>query len=191
MDVTRTIRYEGSSKGALDLLRMLKDEGVHVELPPELLEPLLASTLAPRAEKRQEIAALRNENRQKREVRQHREQRELADRQIQERRELQERQAQEWHELEARQHREQHELTLRHAVELEVVDPYRPMLSTSVLLTDLNQVIVSLASSGSLIAITAAVKKFKDRNPRSKVKVEDTAQSRGDDSPQAPRPGSE
>jgi hypothetical protein len=48
-----------------------------------------------------------------------------------------------------------------------------------VVLDDFNQVTVSLVSTGSLMAITAAVKKFRKRPGRGKVEV-DEAQEPGD-----------
>lgn len=52
----------------------------------------------------------------------------------------------------------------------------------NVITSDVNQVIVSLVSSGSLMAITAAVKKFRERVPHAKVVVTEEAPDQGDDS---------
>jgi hypothetical protein len=47
---------------------------------------------------------------------------------------------------------------------------------TGIFVNDVNPVIVSLVSSGSLMAIASAVKKFRKRTPEGKVEVEDEAQ---------------
>jgi hypothetical protein len=128
-----------------------------------------------------------------------RERSELAEGQAQERRELDDRQSRERWELDQRQTWERQELHKRQSRErLEAPDfleqapekleqKLEENAWLNVITSDVNQVIVSLIGSGSLMAITAAVKKLRERVPHAKIVVTEEAPDQGDDSTH-PRP---
>jgi hypothetical protein len=189
MDVTRTIRFAGrSSREALVLRRMLEDEGVHVELtrgPPELYEADLTERFY---EELAEMEARHARERHALEARHAQEQGELADLSNQELSELYSRQTGERSELRWRQHEERYQLEGQRAPKI-----WAEQVSAgpALLFSDLNQVIVGFVSSGSLMAITAAVKKFRNHAPDSKVEVKDETPGQGGESLQAPHPQSD
>ena len=184
MDVTRTIRYEGSYQEALVLRQMLEEEAVHVELPRKDREQL-------------EWVEQQDQKRQAQERFDHQLQ-ELHERQEQERLELwerfahgrqgQERQAQERQDLKERQDREREELWGR--LLSEGWEPAVPADVVTTIVADLNQVVLSLVSTGAAAAIASAVKKFRSRASHSKVEVVGEAQQQKDESLPPPQPHS-
>jgi len=101
---------------------------------------------------------------------------ELVERQQQERRELVQRQQRELAELQARQETERRELIQRQQQD-------RAGQSGAVsAVTQVNHVVVDLESTGTDVAITAAVKSFRNLALGGKVEVEGEAQNNGDNS---------
>jgi hypothetical protein len=183
MDVTRTIRYEGGSYDEVMVLRrMLEDEGVHVELPRQPAELYEADVAARYSEKLRGLASRHAQEQTEMEARHREERDEIEARHYQERDEMEFRHHQERREMAVRQAEEWDELTAREGEKVNLAQN----TASPLLLADVNQVVVSLMSSGSLMAITAAVKKFLNRAPNSKVEVKDEAQGQGSQSPQAP-----
>jgi hypothetical protein len=132
MDVTQTIRYEGPSYQEARLLqRMLEEQGVRVERPPQGRE--------------------RSDT--------------LVERHQRERRELVQQQQDELAELQAEQERERQELIERQQRERAEQPGAAPGVS------DIGPVIISLESTGAPPDIAAAVKRFREWAPYSKVEV--------------------
>jgi hypothetical protein len=172
MDVTRTIRLEDASlREFLSLLQMLAEEGVRIDSPREW----------------QRLKRLRElEERQERELRHELE----RQRELERRRELEERQERERQRLEERQAQERRELELWHSeewrrVQLDQGASTDPHLNV---FPDPDQVAISLVGTGATVAIAAAVKKFLEHFPHSKVEVKDETQDQTDGGAPRSRP---
>jgi hypothetical protein len=179
MDVTRTVRYEGDYKEAMLLQRMLEEDGVHVELPPEAQEQLERERLLARYRREQEQ---RERQEQLAKVR-------TLGRLAHEQQELEERHARERQELDERHARERQELDERR-LQVLIQQGDRPSDDKWQVLiaADHNQVIINLVSTGTAADIAMAVKKFLKRAPHAKVEVEGEAHTPEHNSQPPPHP---
>jgi hypothetical protein len=181
MDVTRTVWFEGSVDEFKTLQRMLEAEGVRVEVPLWVDDRQQRQDVLDRV--KDQLRGSSDEmgswwshvvESQARE-----DQRQLQQRQGREGQELQQRQERERQELQQRHEHEQQELEESHQLRRERLeapaDPFRRQgelqAQLAWILADVNQVVVSLMSTGATLAIAEAVKKFRERHPRSKVEV--------------------
>jgi len=165
MDVTRTIRLEDANlRELLFLLQMLAEEGVHIDSPREWQRLRQLRALAERQEReRQQELERRHELERLRE---------LEERQERERQQLEERQAQERQELELWHSQEWRRVQLDQGASTDPHLNLRP---------DPNQVAINLVGTGTTVAIAAAMKKFLEHFPHSKVEVKDETQDQTDD----------
>ncbi len=173
MDVTRTVWFEGSVDEFRTLQRMLEEEGIRVELPlwvrdrerqqetlDQVRRRLDFSSGAMDQWLRADIEAIEREEREELEqllLRQGRERQELEQRHEHERQELKE----------GYRRRSQRLETTSNLVKGQA----QLQAELTWILADVNQVIVSLVSTGAALAIADAVKKFRKQHPRSKVEV--------------------
>lgn len=170
MDVTRTVWFEGSVDEFKALQRMLEAEGVRVEVPPWVND---------RQQQQEALDRVRDQLHSSSSVmgswwfdvlesQAREDQRQLLQRQERERQELQQRQEREQQELEESHRRRRDSLEAPD-------DPFRRQGALQAqlawILADVNQVVVSLVSTGATLAIAEAVKKFREQHPRSKVEV--------------------
>lgn len=133
---------------------MLEDEGVHIEFMEPSLEQLWQSM-----EQNLELEKLKQAQREMRELRE-------------------------------RHARELQELQERHArgIPVQELDSIRALptlmedlfgqTDRALFISDLNQIIVNLVSTGTVAAIATAVAKFRKRRPNSKVEIEDEAKAK-------------
>jgi hypothetical protein len=176
MDVTRIIHYQGGYQEVLALWRLLEEEGVQVDSENwELVRALWV-------QEARELQRRRDQEWQELSKRHHRERGELGERQPSQDQD-QEQWRLEWRELLERHGREFDELSQRHYQEVLEDAEHTPegvlgssYSTTSVMaaaVSDLNQVVISLVSTGTAAAIAKAVKRHRDRAPDSKVEVRD------------------
>lgn len=177
MDVTRTVWFAGSVDEFKTLQRMLEAEGVRVEVPLWVDDRQQQQDILDRVKDRLHdssneignswVNAVESKAREDR--------RQLVQRQSREGQELQQRHEREMQELQQRHEHEQEELeeSLRRRESLG--NPFHGQAALqsqlAVILADVNQVVVSLVSTGATLAIAEAVKKFRQQHPRSKVEV--------------------
>jgi hypothetical protein len=173
MDVTRTVWFEGSVDEFRTLQRLLEEEGVRVELPlwvrdrerqqrtlDEVRARLGSSSGDMGRWRRADIEAIETEAQEERQ--------QLLYRQERERQKLQQRHEHEQQELEESYGRRRRRLETSSDLFYK-----QAQLQTELtwILADVNQVIVSLVSTGAALAIAEAVKKFRKQNPKSKIEV--------------------
>lgn len=173
MDVTRTIWFEGSVDECRLLQSMLEKEGVRVELPlwvrdREQQQKTLDQVRAQLAQIASSSSLIDDQRLAYLETEEQEDQRLLRNRQ-----------EREWQELQQRHEREQQELNQsythrRQKLEADIglaQEQSHAQASLAFILADVNQVIVSLVSTGAALAIAEAVKKYRKQHPQSKVEV--------------------
>jgi hypothetical protein len=171
MDVTRIIRFRGSAREALVFERMLEEEGIHVELRASL--SARKSLVRARRRALQEGQAQAQGELM---ARHDRERETLGARQPPQDQD-QERWRLEWQEMQQRHGRELQQLDQRYAQErLKLAELKTEVASFdpgTFYLADLNQVAISLLTTGLAAAIAKAVRRYRDRAPDSNVEVEE------------------
>jgi hypothetical protein len=168
MEVTRTIRYKGNYQEAIVLQQMLEQQGVHVELPPKGQKRL---ERAQRLVQEWQVLMDRAELLERHD----REERELLQWLDHEPRELHKRHVRELRELDQRHDRERQEVGMPpRGSDAEAA----PLVSLRQMFgADLDQVGVSLRSTGAATAIDETVEEFREVAPDSKVEVREEPQT--------------
>jgi hypothetical protein len=165
MGVTRTIWFEGSVDEFRTFQSALEKEGVRVELPFWVRDREQQAQLSRIASSSSGIG---NQQLAHLEVEEHEAQRLLRIRQEDERQELQQRHEREQQELGQSYTRRRQQLKADNDIAHEQI---QAQASLALILADVNQVIVSLVSTGAASAITRAAKKFGNRRQRRKGEV--------------------
>jgi hypothetical protein len=155
------------------------------------LERLQEWQRSPEYQKQQELKERHNQEQQELYERHHQEQQELYERHGQElESQLYERHERETQELDERHDRERQEVGLPPARELPPAASAMAEPMVQVLTSDLNQVAISLVSTGAAMAIAKAVKKFRKSAPAAKVEFQGDPRPAQGNSPSPPRPHS-